>query len=83
MQYYNGAFNLSGNYPKVVKQIVNLGSLPYFSDCDAKGQRTIAFHEDHLVKPFPRVLSLVRVQDALVKWHSQFGHLLRDVMLSA
>ena len=54
-----------GKYPKVVKRTVNLGSLPYFSDGDAKGQRTIAFHEDHVVEPFPRVLSIARIQDAL------------------
>ena len=65
LQYCNGAFNLSGNYPKVVKQTVNLGSLPYVSTVDEKGQRTIAFHEDHIVERFPRVLSLVRIQDAL------------------
>lgn len=56
LQYYNGAFNLSGNYPKVVKQTVNLGSLPYVSTVDEKGQRTIAFDEDHIVERFPRVL---------------------------
>lgn len=65
MQYCNGVFNLSGNYPKVVKQTVNLGSLPYVSSVDEKGQRTIAFHEDHVIERFPRVLSLVRIQDAL------------------
>ena len=65
LQYCNGAFNLSGNYPKVVKQTVNLGSLPYVSNVDEEGQRTIAFHEDHIVERFPRVLSLIRIQDAL------------------
>ena len=56
---------MSGNYPKVVKQTVNLGSLPYVSNVDEEGQRTIAFHEDHIIERFPRVLSLVRIQDAL------------------
>ncbi len=65
MQYFNGAINLSGNYPKVVKQTVNLGSLPYVSSVDEKGQRTIAFHEDNIIERFPRVSSLVRIQDAL------------------
>lgn len=56
---------MSGNYPKVVKQTVNLGSLPYVSSVDEEGQRTIAFHEDHIIERFPRVLSLVRIQDTL------------------
>lgn len=56
---------MGGNYPKVVKQTVNLGSLPYVSSVDEKGLRTIAFHEDHIIERFPRVLSLVRIQDAL------------------
>ncbi len=57
--------NLSGNYPKVVKQNVNLGKLPYISNVDGNGQRIISFHEDHVVERFSRVLSLTRVQDAL------------------
>ncbi len=52
-------------YPKVIKQRVNLGSLPYFTDQVSQDQRINAFHEDHIVERFPRVLSLVRVQDAL------------------
>lgn len=65
LQYCNGALNLSSNYPKVIKQTVNLGSLPYLSTIDEQGQRTVAFHEDHVIESFPRVLSLVRIQDAL------------------
>jgi hypothetical protein len=56
---------LSNHYPKVVKQSVNLGSLPYFSDVDATALRTVAFHDDHVVERFPRVLSLIRILDAL------------------
>ena len=56
---------MNDNYPKVVKQNVNLGSLPYFSDVDDGGQRTVAFHEDHVVERFSRVLSLTRILDAL------------------
>ena len=65
MQDCNEALNLSNYYPKVVKQTVYLGSLPYVSSVDENGQRTIAFHEDHVVERFPRLLSLVRIQDAL------------------
>lgn len=56
---------LNGYYPKVVKQTVNLGSLPYFSDVDDIGKRCVMFHHDHVVQRFPRVLSLKRVLDAL------------------
>ncbi len=56
---------MSSNYPKVIKQTVNLGSLPYFSTIDEQGQRAVVFHEDHVIERFPRVLSLVRIQDAL------------------
>jgi site-specific recombinase XerD len=56
---------LNDNYPKVVKQTVNLGCLPYFSDVDAKKRRLVLFHQDHIVERFPRVLSLKRVSDAL------------------
>lgn len=56
---------MSSNYPKVINQTVNLGSLPYLSTIDEQGQRTVAFHEDHVIESFPRVLSLVRIQDAL------------------
>ncbi|WP_154658925.1 hypothetical protein [Brumicola pallidula] len=56
---------MSNHYPKVVKQSVNLGSLPYFSDVDATALRTVAFHDDHVVERFPRVLSLIRILDAL------------------
>ncbi len=40
LQYCNGILNLSSNYPKE-KQTVNLGSLPYVSNADEEGQRTI------------------------------------------
>jgi hypothetical protein len=57
--------NLSDNSPKVVKQTVNLGNLPYFSDVDDSGKRMVMFHQDSIVERFPRVLSLTRVLDAL------------------
>ncbi|MFT6584787.1 MAG: site-specific recombinase XerD [Cognaticolwellia sp.] len=57
--------NLSDNSPKVVKQTVNLGNLPYFSDVDDSGKRMVTFHQDGIVGRFPRVLSLTRVLDAL------------------
>jgi hypothetical protein len=57
--------DLSDNSPKVVKQIVNLGNLPYFSDVDDSGKRMVMFHQDSIVERFPRVLSLTRVLDAL------------------
>lgn len=50
---------------KVAYQNVNIGQLPYFSKVDEGGLRTIAFHEDHNVERFPRVVSLTRIQDAL------------------
>ncbi len=56
---------MNGNYPKVVKQTVNLGRLPYFSDVDDIGKRCVMFHQDHVVERFPRLLSLKRVLDAL------------------
>lgn len=56
---------MNGNYPKVVKQTVNLGSLPYFSNVDTNKNRDLEFHQNHIVEKFPRVLSLNRVQDAL------------------
>lgn len=65
MQFSNGAINFTDNYPKVIKKTVSIGKLPYVSTVDEKGQRTISFHEDHVVERFPRVLSLVRIQDAL------------------
>lgn len=57
--------DLSDNSPKVVKQTVNLGNLPYFSDVDDSGKRMVMFHQDSIVERFPRVLSLTRVLDAL------------------
>lgn len=65
MQYCNGVNNLVKNLARVVKQNVNLGGLPYFSIGDAVAQRAVAFHEDHIVERFPRVLSLTRILDAL------------------
>jgi site-specific recombinase XerD len=57
--------DLGDNSPKVVKQTVNLGNLPYFSDVDDSGKRMVMFHQDSIVERFPRVLSLTRVLDAL------------------
>jgi hypothetical protein len=57
--------SLSDNSPKVVKKTVNLGNLPYFSDVDDSGKRTVMFHQDSIVERFPRVLSLARILDAL------------------
>ncbi|MFS1439561.1 hypothetical protein [Shewanella sp. 10N.286.48.A6] len=56
---------MNDNSPKVVKQTVNLGNLPYFSDVDDSGKRMVMFHQDHIIERFPRVLSLTRVLDAL------------------
>jgi hypothetical protein len=42
--------NLSDNSPKVVKQTVNLGNSPYFSDVDDSGKRMVMFHQDSIVK---------------------------------
>jgi site-specific recombinase XerD len=57
--------DLSDKSPKVVKQTVNLGNLPYFSDVDDSGKRMVMFHQDSIVERFPRVLSLTRVLDTL------------------
>ncbi|MFK5948715.1 MAG: hypothetical protein QM500_08105 [Methylococcales bacterium] len=57
--------NLSDNSPKVVKQTINLGNLPYYSDVDDSGKRMVMFHQDNIVERFPRMLSLTRVLDAL------------------
>lgn len=57
--------DLGDNSPKVVKQTVNLGNLPYFSNVDGSRKRMVMFHQDHIVERFPRVLSLTRVLDAL------------------
>lgn len=51
--------------PRVVRRSVNVGCLPYFLNADEGGLHTVAFHEDHIVKRFPRVLSLLRIQGAL------------------
>ena len=53
------------NPSKVVKQCVNLGSLPYFSAFDEKGKRKVMFHADQIIDRFPRVLSLTRILDTL------------------
>jgi hypothetical protein len=45
--------DLSDNSPKVVKQSVNLGNLPYFSDVDDSGKRMVMFHQDSIVDRFP------------------------------
>lgn len=47
--------DLSNNPPKVVKQTVNLGNLPYFSDVDDIGKGMVMFHQDSIVERFPRV----------------------------
>ncbi|MDO6488045.1 hypothetical protein Q4503_10065 [Colwellia sp. 6_MG-2023] len=44
---------MSDNSPKVVKQTVNLGNLPYFSDVDDSGKRMVMFHQDSIVDRFP------------------------------
>ena len=56
---------LIGNTTSVVKQTVNLGKLPYFTDVDESDKRSVLFHQDHIVERFPRVLSLTRVLDTL------------------
>ncbi|MGO3445280.1 MAG: hypothetical protein ACTINA_17565 [Pseudoalteromonas distincta] len=51
--------------PRVVRRNVNVGSLPYFLNVDGDSLHTVAFHEEHVVERFPRVLSLARIQDTL------------------
>jgi len=53
------------SYPKVVKETINLGELPYFDGENDQEERVIKFHEDHWIEKFPRVVSLTRINDAL------------------
>lgn len=55
----------NNTYPKIVKQTVNLGNLPYFDGKNTNGEKIIKYHEDNWVEKFPRVVSLIRVNDAL------------------
>ena len=56
---------MTANYPKIVKKTVNLGELPYFEGVSDGQKRHVAFHEDHYIDKFPRVISLKRTLDAL------------------
>ena len=56
---------MNDSYPKVIRQNVRLGVLPYLSSTTGPDSRKVMFHEEHLVERFPRVSSLTRVLDAL------------------
>lgn len=55
---------LMSGFPKVIKETVNVGKLPYISSMVAK-LPVIEFHEDLWVEKFPRINSIKRVTDAL------------------
>jgi len=66
MQYLIGANSMVGqSYPLVVKAKVNIGDLPYLQKLNEQGERPVKYHHDNWVENFPRVLSLIRISDAL------------------
>jgi len=52
------------SFPKVIKETVNVGKLPYISSMVDK-LPVLEFHEDLWVEKFPRINSIKRVTDAL------------------
>lgn len=50
---------------KILKLKANIGALPYFaSECE-DGFRQVQFHQPHCVDKFPRLISLLRIEDVL------------------